>query len=415
MAPAEDEQGSRAARSKFEPRTPNLELRTANSNLNTNSERGTPNVERPSCPCRQRQDAIDDHRRRIGPRQSARCRAHLTPRGRIGRERENLRREAIAGQIPLLEHPRRGFSYADRNQVDAQLARLRDLVLRHRDDPALLLWGIGNEVEAELADTSAVWPAIDEAARLVKSLDPAHPTLAVLGETGRDHVTRLRRAAPGIDVLGVNSYGDGLLTLAARVRAQGWSGPLIVTELGALGQWQAAKTPWGAAIEPTSTEKAARLRRYLAALAPETGGQLLFLWGHKQEVTPTWHSLLLPGGEWIEASEVMAEAWRGTTPGGNRAPRIAGLRLTAPDRAELDAIDPDGDALSVEWRLLEESTDLRKAGDAEAVPPDRSAALHEAGMRGVRVGPLGRGNYRLFVTVRDGRGAAATGNLPFQR
>lgn len=313
-----------------------------------------------------------------------------------------------------LEHPRRGFDYADRGRVDAQLAALRDLVLRHKDHPALLLWGIGNEVESELDDSTMVWPAIEEAAKLVKSLDPKHPTMAVLAETGGDKVRHVMTRAPSIDVLGINSYGDNLLDLPLRVRAQGWTGPLLVTELGALGQWQAPRTPWGAAIEPTSTAKAARLRGYLAALRADTAGQLLFLWGHKQEVTPTWHSLLLPTGEWIEASEVMAAAWGGATPGGNRAPRIVGLDRVD-DQALLVAIDPDGDPLAAEWRLLEESTDLRKAGDAETVPPDRSAALRSGGVTGVRIGPLPPGNYRLFVTVRDGRGAAATGNLPFQR
>jgi hypothetical protein len=267
-----------------------------------------------------------------------------------------------------LEHPRRGFDYSNRAVVEAQLARLRDMVLRHRDHPALLLWGIGNEVEAELADDAKVWPAIEEAARLVKSLDPRHPTLAVVGEVGQQQAAKIARHCPGIDVLGVNAYGDGLMTLAGRVRNQGWRGPLVVTELGALGQWQAAKTPWGAALEPSSTEKAARLRRYLPALERDTIGQLLFLWGHKQEVTPTWHSLLLPSGEWTEPVEVMAERWSGQTPGDNRAPRIRSLHPVL-DGFEVDAEDPDGDPLAFEWRLLEESTDLRKAGDIEAAPP----------------------------------------------
>src|SRR6185295_14362786 len=92
-------------------------------------------------------------------------------------------------------------------------------------------------------------------------------------------------------------------------------------------QWQASRTAWGAQIEPSSTDKAARLRRYLAALQADTAGQVLFLWGHKQEVTPTWHGLLLASGEWVEGVEAMAERWGGTTPGGNHAPRLRALRL----------------------------------------------------------------------------------------
>ncbi len=302
------------------------------------------------------------------------------------------------------------------------MSRLRATVLRHKDSPALLMWGLGNEVEAELTDDSPVWPAIEDAARLVKSLDPRHPTMAVLAETGADKVAKVIRLAPHIDVLGINSYGEAIPSVHDRVRAQGWRGPVVITELGAAGQWQTGTAPWGAAFEPTSTEKAARLRRYLHESNRHGLGQILFFWGQKQEVTPTFHSLLLPTGEWIEASEVMAESWDGVTPGGNRAPRISSLGFrganiwsrSAHGTAQVAAHDPDGDALAIAWQVMAESTDLGKAGDAESVPADHSSSLRGSDASTVEIPHLAPGNYRLFVTVRDGRGAAATGNLPFQ-
>lgn len=321
-----------------------------------------------------------------------------------------------------LEHPRRGFDYGNRGAVEAQLAAIRATVEKYRGSPALLAWGIGNEVEAELADASAVWPAIEEAAKLVKSLDPHHPTMAVLQETGADKVRKIKAQAPSFDILGINSYGDAVPTAPARTRAQGWAGPIVISELGALGQWQAGKTPWGALVELTSTEKAQKLRSYLGALESAGVGQILFLWGSKQEVTPTWHSLLLPTGEWTESAEAMAAAWGGTTPGADRAPRILALTLdpgpTWPRgttaRAALRDYDPDGDAIAVEWHLLEESTDLKEAGDAELVPAGHDEALRDADNKGVTIAGLVPGNYRLFAYLRDGRGGAATVNLPFQ-
>jgi hypothetical protein len=335
-------------------------------------------------------------------------------------EAERLGLKVILGF--WLEHPRRGFDYRNRAAVEAQLSRLRATVLRHKDSPALLMWGLGNEVEAELTDDSQVWPAIEEAARLVKSLDPRHPTMAVLAETGEDKVRKLRSQAASIDVLGINSYGDAIPSVHDRVRAQGWQGPVVITELGAAGQWQTGTAPWGAALEPTSTDKAARLRRYLHESSRYGLGQILFFWGQKQEVTPTFHSLLLPSGEWIEASEAMAEVWKGATPGGNRAPRISSLAFrganvwpqAAHGTAEVAAHDPDGDALAIAWQVMAESTDLKKAGDAETVPPDFSSDLRGRSGSTVEIPHLAPGNYRLFVTVRDNRGAAATGNLPFQ-
>lgn len=321
-----------------------------------------------------------------------------------------------------MEHPRRGFSYRDLAQVGPQLQRLTEFVNRHKNHPALLMWGIGNEVEAELKDDSDVWPALEEAARLVRRLDHNHPTMAVLAEAGNDKIVRLRKHAPSIQVLGVNSYGDSLPSLPGRVRAQGWRGPLIITEMGPMGQWQAKRTPWGAAIEPNSDEKAAMLSRWFTALQPEVQGQIVFYWGQKQEVTPTWHSLLLQGGEYSRTAEAMAAAWGGNTPQGNRAPRIALFRFPNGNewnkdqvmRAELAAEDPDGDQFGVVWQVMAESTDLKTSGDAEQVPPVFPQAVREPGPKGAAIAGLQPGSYRLFVTIRDGKGAAATANLPFR-
>ncbi|GLK82924.1 glycosyl hydrolase [Ancylobacter defluvii] len=325
-----------------------------------------------------------------------------------------------------VEHPRRGVDYADRAFVERQLAEFRQVVEKYKDHPALLMWGIGNEVESELADDAAVWPAIEQVAAMVGDVDPAHPRIAVLAETGADKIRKLRAAAPSIDVLGINAYGDALYSVAARARDQGWTGPIVITELGARGQWQAATAPWGAPFELSSTQKAIELRRYLAALEDQDVGIILFLWGWKQEVTPSWHSLRLPSGEWTEASESMAEAWGGRTPDGNHAPRIAALRLVGnPSQpyasvgtsegweVELAANDPDGDRLDIRWIVREESRVRTVAGDFE---PDAgvvdSAATPLA--KGARVRPLSIGKYRLFVEIRDGRGSAATANLPFE-
>jgi Glycosyl hydrolases family 2, TIM barrel domain len=340
--------------------------------------------------------------------------------GQVLNDAHRLGLRVIAGL--WLEPPRRGFDYRNRAAVDAQLKAIAATVERHKRHPALLMWGIGNEVEAELADDAVVWPAIEQAARLVKSLDPAHPAMAVLAEAGGDKVRRLAARAPSIDVLGVNAYGEGLLSMPDRVRAQGWTGPIVVSELGALGQWQAGRTAWGAALEPSSTAKADALRRYVPAIASKTAGYLLFLWGHKQEVTPTWHSLLLESGEWTEAAEAMAQLWQGRTPGGNRAPRIVrlatdpapGWRPSEAGRATLEASDPDGDAVAVEWTLLAESTDLKLGGDAEGRPAEFPRAVRRVDARQVAISGLAPGNYRIFATVRDGKGAAATANVPFR-
>nr|WP_272903748.1 glycoside hydrolase family 2 TIM barrel-domain containing protein [Xanthobacter agilis] len=321
-------------------------------------------------------------------------------------------------------HPRLGFDYRNRQAVEAQLDGLRHMVERYRNHPALLMWGVGNEVEVELPPAEAqavVWPAIEEAARLVKTLDPSHPTLAVVAEVGTDKARHVKELAPSIDVLGINGYGDGLLTSVTRARMQGWTGPVVLTEMGAQGHWEAPRTTWGARFEPTSSQKADLMRRYLSTASHSGIGTIVFLWGQKQEVTPTWYSLLLPTGEWTETVEVMADQWDGSPPGGdNHAPRILSLRLDGPSvltrtgttLARVAATDPDGDPLKVEWQVMAESTAPSFGGDREPVPPSFPDAVRDTQANAARIGPLPPGAYRVFVTVRDGRGAVATGNLP---
>lgn len=324
-------------------------------------------------------------------------------------------------------HPRLGADYGDRAFVERQLAELEAIVAKYKDHPALLMWGVGNEVEVDLADDSPVWPAIEEVARMVRRVDPAHPTLAVLAETGDAKVKKLIAQAPSVQVLGLNSYGDALYSVAGRARAQGWTGPIVVTELGALGQWQAAQAPWGAPFEPSSTQKAIQLRRYLKALDEAEAGAIVFLWGQKQEVTPTWHGLLLPDGTGLEAAEAMAEAWGGQVPGSNHAPRIAYLRVaddpsapfaswSAGDEGSftLDVVDPDEDLMEVRWFVMGESTARGVGGDREEEPPFFPEAVRQGGPTGARVSGLKPGRYRIFAEVRDGRGAAATVNMPFE-
>ena len=75
------------------------------------------------------------------------------------------------------------------------------------------------------------------------------------------------------------------MSIADRVAKQGWTGPLIVSEMGPPGEWQVQKTSWGAPIEPTSEEKAVFLDKYLTAVESKVQGTCPFIWGQKQEVT----------------------------------------------------------------------------------------------------------------------------------
>jgi hypothetical protein len=76
--------------------------------------------------------------------------------------------------------------------------------------------------------------------------------------------------------------------------------------------------------------------------------------------------------------------------------------------------DPDGDPLTVRWEVRSESMDRREGGDREAEPPPHPESFVESkGFDFTFKAPTLTGPCRLFVFVYDGKGNAATANLPF--
>lgn len=320
-----------------------------------------------------------------------------------------------------LGHPRHGFDYGDAQQVAAQEARVRDFVQAHRKHPALLAWGVGNEVETGTADPQPLWREIDRIAGIVKALDPQHPTIMVVADNSDDGLRPLAACCSHVDLLGLNLYGGSIFELPARLKRLGIGKPVLVTELGPLGQWQAGRKPWGAPVELTSTQKADFFRDALAFVSgqPQIIAAYPFLWGEKQEQTATWHSLL-DAGRPTAMTDALARAW-GRAPA-NEAPRIAGIGIAADEfapgsevSAGVDARASDGSPLTTAWAVRAEATDLRAGGDSETAPPQIAVKVLQADARSVRfIAPATPGAYRLFITLTDRHGKVATANLPFR-
>lgn len=323
-----------------------------------------------------------------------------------------------------LEHGRHGFDYSTPESKKEQLDRVEQFVIQFRDHPALLAWGVGNEVELGGSMDTAILQ-INDAAGVIKSLDTNHPTMAVIAEIGDDKAIRIQNECADIDMLGINSYG-GLGSVAARLEDQGVTLPYAITEFGPLGHWETGNSAWGAPYEMTSSAKAEFLKgNYEKTIKPNIGKQCLgsfaFLWGHKQEKTSTWYGLLLASGETTESVDVLTELWTGELVA-NGAPRVRSMLLDADAgkiaggqqvRVEVDASDPDGDPLDVQWELVRESTAISAGGDHEdaiAAVPVEISDLETLSCTITM--PNEAGAYRIFATVRDGYGHAGTANLP---
>jgi hypothetical protein len=320
-----------------------------------------------------------------------------------------------------------GFDYDDEEAVAEQLERLRAEVMQYKDHPALIIWGIGNELNLG-AENPKVWNAVNEISEMIHEIDPNHLTTTMLAGVGPELVEQINERAPDLDLLSVQYY-SGVENLPRIIRESGWTGPYMVTEWGATGHWEVQKTPWGAPIENHSSRKAdLYLSRYEGIMGDTTQlvGSYVFLWGQKQERTPTWYGLFLPSGEKTETVDVMQRAWTGEWPE-NRTPRLESATLggmTAYDGitlapgeqapAEVATTDPDGDDLRYAWEVRRESTAQTEGGDDEYVPEAIQGVLSATDDATVTLtAPSEPGAYRLFVYVYDGNNSAAHANIPF--
>ena len=321
-----------------------------------------------------------------------------------------------------LGHERHGFDYQDEAAVVKQLEACLESVRKWKDHPAVLMWGIGNEMEGD-GKNPAIWYAVDHIAKECKRLDPNHPTITVIAELGDHKVRSIERFCPNIDIIGVNSYG-GVSTVAQRYRAAGGTKPYIVTEFGPRGPWEVGKTAWGAPIEATSTAKAKQYAEgYRKAIATEDGlclGSYAFIWGHKQETTATWFGMLLPDGSRLAAVDTASEAWTGS-PVKNRCPaidsigleRTKGLKPGETVAAQVVVSDPGQDQLAFEWVLRQDAVVIGSGGDFQPAQAALAGAVKGKGTEATLTVPAGGGAYRLFAYVRDGHGGAAVANVPF--
>lgn len=335
-----------------------------------------------------------------------------------------------------LQHERHGFDYDDTAKVKKQFDHFKSVVDRFKDHPALLLWGIGNEVDLYYSNTN-VWYAVQDIAKYIHQTDPNHPTSTVTAGLDSQEARLIRERCPDIDIYCVNTYGD-IAGVPGKIAAYGWTGPYMITEWGTNGYWESPQTEWKVSIEPTSTEKKTvfyeRYRDYIAPNADHCLGSYAFLWGAKQEYTETWFGLFSKDNLPTEPIDALETVFLGRYPE-RGSPTIRGLlldgktsvqnvHLKAGERypANVEAAFSTGMAssmpdttgiLSYQWKVLRESEDKKSGGDREDAAEEvhvRTSHRHSASIS--FVAPPSDGAYRLFVTV-TGNGKVAYANIPF--
>ena len=149
-------------------------------------------------------------------------------------------------------------------------------------------------------------------------------------------------------------------------------------------------------------------------------GSYAFLWGAKVEATTTWFGMFLPDGSKLAAVDAMAQAWSGNKPD-DLSPVISAIAVKGDYEAKpgsevtitLDASDPEGKPITVQWSLYAESTAYFTGGDKMKTPPSFPELITSASNTSCTLTlPQEKGIYRVYAIVKDPAGHAAVANVP---
>ena len=326
-----------------------------------------------------------------------------------------------------------GFDYNDTAAVAKQFSRIKKSVEELKNHPNLLCWVVGNELNlmsGKVPLNPKVYDALKDIVDYIHKSDPNHPVTTTFAGVKKETVQMALEHCPNLDFLSLQVYAD-LGRMPEIVKAAGITKPFAITEFGPRGHWEGPSTAWGCEIEETSSVKAAEImKRIQIGIVNDPSGLCLggyaFVWGQKQERTPTWYGMFIKTGEATATVDELTKYWTGKYPS-NRAPEVDSLKLdkkNAVDNvylkpgvactAKVFASDPDNDPITYKWVTLRE-VKVKGAGGSFEAEPESIPIEVISDLNGELKfkTPVAEGEYRLFCYVFDGRKKVGTANFPF--
>ncbi len=310
----------------------------------------------------------------------------------------------------------------------------KQIVSRYKDEPALLAWCLGNELDMPLTFTTVpFYKTYNKLLGTIHQIDPDHPVSTSTINVAKRYIFNIRWRIPALDFICINTYNriksiEADLGLIKWI----WNGPYLIGEWSPNGGWEASLTTWQAPIENTSTKKAEQYAEFYTKYMPRNDprflGSMVFYWGNRQEYTHTWYSIFNEDDTPTEALEVLNDCWKDTVTK-HQSPRLQYM-LVDKLSGESNIIFAAGtthqatvflekpaatDTLVYQWQIVKE--DWQHWGltwDNFKKPAVQSGLMTDSLHNEVSFkAPAGEGPYRIFVTVKNPAGFCATANTPF--
>ncbi len=331
-----------------------------------------------------------------------------------------------------------GFNYNDPAAVYEQFKTLRQQVRSFKNHPALLMWIVGNEVDADyssLNQKEQMWTAVNALHAMIDEEDGNHPTATAIINADKEKVDDIKRWVPNIDILCSNAKQQQVPGVLTNLQEAGWNKPYIFSEYGPRGMTQLNPVAerileWGGLVEQTSTEKEQDyFDVYQDYVTPNKNsgclGSFAFVWGYQTNgAIATWYGTHNLEGLTFGVVDALEYCWKGQYPT-DRAPRItsradlllngkqaeSNIKLVqgSSNSATVTATDPDGDALTYKWEISPEGGTSADGGPH----PGLSGLIQTNGNSTVNFTAPSPGAYRLYVYVKDTHNKLASAVIPF--
>lgn len=329
-------------------------------------------------------------------------------------------------------HEEFGFDYDDEAAVQQQLADFTTWVDTYKNHPALLMWSIGNEVNAKYTNLK-VWNAVDDIAKMIHQHDPNHPATTIVAGADTAMLSQIKSRAPHLDCLGINSYSP-IATVYDKLQSVNYPKPYFIGEYGPRGTWETGeKTSWGALQEFNSSRKAnayeIRYQSIESNFDKGCLGSYVFIWGHQTHgAVAMWYGLFSRERRQFGSVAMMQKLWGGPLVT-NFAPQIPtnneiiidGKRAT--DNVKLvsgqeysgsmTATDPEDDPVTYEWTVVKEGAQISTNPAIPGTFPGVANTIISATGNTVTVKAPAAGQYRLYGFAKDNHNHIASAVVPF--
>lgn len=350
---------------------------------------------------------------------------------------------SVIVDIPIPAYSIYNYSNDEENRNLKQ--KVKNLVQKNKNHPALLIWNLGNEINYPDFSWKDIIKGNDSKKRfiqnynelinIVKNEDINHPVSTSKWNINLSNYLSFKLFSPGIDLVSYNIFGD-TKNISKNLKKYDFyfgTSPFYISEISSDGWWtgESRFTSWWSPIEQSSSKKAEQLFTRYNYILNNTNclGSCIFYWGNKYECTHTWYSLFNENCK----SEVILEIeslWKKA----NTRPELLGLDymliegLGAYDNlifepgviknTELVYRIKDTVSIRVKWEVYPDEWfqgwNEEKYNKKLLNPPSPiNCIISTKNNTAAFITPDREGPYRIFAYIYNNKGYFATVNTPF--